>query len=436
MHHSDPYANAITIRHCYQCRYVICAYDFELGRITSFKSARRTQLSFCQPIINPYATAISLVDDQCCHSLLAYGFKLSCIISFNSARHTQLSFCQPANYSTVKHRHALKPGAFTHFASIKIDERTSSPRILEHTDHSFLFPCGRFGTSLLDSRHIYAYKLTAHHITILNSSVAHSYSVAFGCGIIKCFIPCFFSVQVTATESSAQATATATQVPIGSSGQFEQYTTSTIFSTRTATITACPSTVTNCPASAKTTFVTTETVFISTTICPITGSPSVTGRANPENTFLATGNPVVSVSPVFSTRTATLTSCPSGLSDCPPTEVVTQVTTETLLVGKSMYTLPAATSTYSFQTLSPFSRPSPASGMSGNAIPTSAQHHYSTAIISKTTLSSSSTPLPSTTSTTQAAAPLFTGVGSFSHHTSCLQVLLSFAMAGLVLFCL
>ncbi|RHZ65257.1 hypothetical protein CDV55_107198 [Aspergillus turcosus] len=295
----NPYSSAITIRHYFQCCYVICAYGFKLGCIISFKSAHHMQLSLYQPIIKPNANAISLIHNQYRHFLL-------CIIRLN-----------------------------------------------------------------------------------------------------------------------AQATTTAIEVLTGSSGQSEPYTTSTIFSTHTATITACPSTVTNCPSSAKTTFITTETVLISTTICPITGSPFATGTANPENPFL-------SVSPVFSTRTATLTSCPSGVSDCPATEVVTQVTTETLLVGESMYTLPAATSTYSFQTLSPFSRPSPASGMSENAIPTSAEYHDSTAIISKTTLSSSSTPLPSTT---QAAAPLFTGVGSFSHCTNWIQVLVSFAMAGLVLFC-
>lgn len=48
-----------------------------------------------------------------------------------------------------------------------------------------------------------------------------------------------------------------------------QFTTSTVFSTNVATVTACPSTVPNCPASAQTTFVTTNIVAVSTTICPV-----------------------------------------------------------------------------------------------------------------------------------------------------------------------
>ncbi|KAJ5788286.1 hypothetical protein N7457_003276 [Penicillium paradoxum] len=47
-------------------------------------------------------------------------------------------------------------------------------------------------------------------------------------------------------------------------------TTSTVLTTRTFTITACPSTVIHCPAASKTTSVTTETVVAYTTVCPVT----------------------------------------------------------------------------------------------------------------------------------------------------------------------
>ncbi|CEL03848.1 hypothetical protein ASPCAL04988 [Aspergillus calidoustus] len=54
-------------------------------------------------------------------------------------------------------------------------------------------------------------------------------------------------------------------------------TTSTVFTTRIATITACPSTVQDCPARAKTTFVTTETLVVSTIICPVTATQTPAG---------------------------------------------------------------------------------------------------------------------------------------------------------------
>lgn len=49
-------------------------------------------------------------------------------------------------------------------------------------------------------------------------------------------------------------------------------TTSTVLTTRVSTITACPSTVAHCPAASRTTFVSTETVVAYTTVCPATGT--------------------------------------------------------------------------------------------------------------------------------------------------------------------
>ncbi|PYH40778.1 uncharacterized protein BP01DRAFT_387083 [Aspergillus saccharolyticus JOP 1030-1] len=74
--------------------------------------------------------------------------------------------------------------------------------------------------------------------------------------------------------SQAQSTAimTAPEAPSQSNAGVTEgrSITSTVLSTRTATITACPSTVTDCPASAKSTYLTTETLVVSTTICPVT----------------------------------------------------------------------------------------------------------------------------------------------------------------------
>lgn len=62
----------------------------------------------------------------------------------------------------------------------------------------------------------------------------------------------------------------------GSGSGNGECTISTVFSTRTATITACPQSMTDCRARSKTTFVTTETLVLSTTFCPVattTGPP-------------------------------------------------------------------------------------------------------------------------------------------------------------------
>ncbi|KAF5020146.1 hypothetical protein F66182_7838 [Fusarium sp. NRRL 66182] len=56
-----------------------------------------------------------------------------------------------------------------------------------------------------------------------------------------------------------------------------EYTTSTVYSTKTYTITQCPPTVANCPVG----HVTTETIAVSTTVCPVTEVPSQPHYPNP-----------------------------------------------------------------------------------------------------------------------------------------------------------
>ncbi|RAH46168.1 uncharacterized protein BO95DRAFT_119501 [Aspergillus brunneoviolaceus CBS 621.78] len=103
--------------------------------------------------------------------------------------------------------------------------------------------------------------------------------------------------------------------------------TSTLLTTRTATVTACPSSVANCPARERTTSLTTETVVIGTTICPATipaGQPTASAGAGPEGELLTT-------STVFTTRTSTVTACPSTVPNCPASAHSTYVITETLV---------------------------------------------------------------------------------------------------------
>ncbi|KAJ5885517.1 hypothetical protein N7495_010027 [Penicillium taxi] len=138
-------------------------------------------------------------------------------------------------------------------------------------------------------------------------------------------------------------------------GQFTNggSTTSTIFSTRTATITACPSTVTNCPASAKSTYMTTETLVVSTTICPITEeahSTTTTVLSSSSGTSLSSQSlqEALTTSTVLSTRVSAITACPSSVTDCSAPEKTTFLTTETIVVSTTIYPvtgLDSATST-------------------------------------------------------------------------------------------
>lgn len=62
-----------------------------------------------------------------------------------------------------------------------------------------------------------------------------------------------------------------------------QFTTSTVYTTRVSTVTACPSSVKDCPASQRTTYVTTDTIIDYTTVCPVTATAAGSG-ARPTST--------------------------------------------------------------------------------------------------------------------------------------------------------
>ncbi|PYH89362.1 hypothetical protein BO71DRAFT_444623 [Aspergillus ellipticus CBS 707.79] len=115
-----------------------------------------------------------------------------------------------------------------------------------------------------------------------------------------------------------------------STGTPPQLTTSTVLTTRTATITACPSSITDCPARSKTTFLTTETLVVSTTVCPLTEIPTAVPTAGPDTEEHTT-------STVLTTRTSTITACPTTVPNCPASAKSTYVTTETLVVSSTVY---------------------------------------------------------------------------------------------------
>ncbi|CAI7602833.1 unnamed protein product [Penicillium palitans] len=154
---------------------------------------------------------------------------------------------------------------------------------------------------------------------------------------------------VASIPTSTQSGALQSSVASGSSTL--ELTTSTVFSTRTATITTCPTTVPNCPGSSKTTFVTTETILVSTIICPVTeiAGPTQTAASSLSATGGAgdyshgNGGSDFTTSTVYSTRTATITACPSSVTNCPLRSKTTYLTTETLIVSTTICPVADAT---------------------------------------------------------------------------------------------
>lgn len=111
---------------------------------------------------------------------------------------------------------------------------------------------------------------------------------------------------------SALSSATGNAGDYGHGNGGSGFTTSTVFTTRTATITACPSSVTNCPLRSKTTYLTTETLVVSTTVCPVAlahTSPSA-GVVNAATATVTVVNPQVINSATASPQDVTTGSQP------------------------------------------------------------------------------------------------------------------------------
>ncbi|KAM3462576.1 hypothetical protein NHJ6243_003977 [Beauveria neobassiana] len=104
----------------------------------------------------------------------------------------------------------------------------------------------------------------------------------------------------------------------------EEMTTSSVYTTKTYTITSCAPSVPDCPVG----HVTTETIFVSTTVCPVTKTdeaPKPTAKPSQPTEEMTTSS-------VYTTKTYTITSCPPIVPNCP----VGQVTTETVFVSTTV----------------------------------------------------------------------------------------------------
>lgn len=93
----------------------------------------------------------------------------------------------------------------------------------------------------------------------------------------------------------------------------QHLTTSTIFTTNTITITACPSSVEKCPASDYTVVITTKILAISTTVCPLSSTDEISWIASETKRLGSTGG---LSAPTTKTPLVTITRCPGGISHC------------------------------------------------------------------------------------------------------------------------
>ncbi|KAK1983245.1 beta-1,3-endoglucanase [Colletotrichum cereale] len=118
-----------------------------------------------------------------------------------------------------------------------------------------------------------------------------------------------------------------------------QLTTSTIYTTKVSTVTACPPTVADCPD--RIGKVTTQTIALYTTVCPVSPVPAPKpteplrgNNHNQDNNDKP--NPGPDVSTTTFTTVYTITRCPSSVPDCPIGGVTTKVVTRSIpAVGPS-----------------------------------------------------------------------------------------------------
>ncbi|KAJ5507929.1 hypothetical protein N7527_010072 [Penicillium freii] len=107
--------------------------------------------------------------------------------------------------------------------------------------------------------------------------------------------------------------------PTGPSGNGNDYTISTILSTRTVTLTQCPATVTDCPARDQMTHITTETVVAGTTSVSIntavttTAPDAVHTSSVPVQTTAVVASTETNTSTTYSVITATGTTTPTEM---------------------------------------------------------------------------------------------------------------------------
>ncbi|CAP68130.1 uncharacterized protein PODANS_1_19950 [Podospora anserina S mat+] len=117
---------------------------------------------------------------------------------------------------------------------------------------------------------------------------------------------------ITSETETLPASETTTDGPVITPS--ESFTTSTIYSTTTFTVTSCEPSVTSCPGR-----VVTKTIAIGTTVCPVTttDAPVITSSSS-----LPAG---YTTSTIYSTKTLTLTSCAPTVTNCPAGSTTTVV---------------------------------------------------------------------------------------------------------------
>ncbi|GJC98421.1 beta1,3-endoglucanase [Colletotrichum higginsianum] len=119
---------------------------------------------------------------------------------------------------------------------------------------------------------------------------------------------------------------TGKQTQLVSSTAPVQLTTSTVYTTKVSTITACPPAVTDCPD--RIGKVTTQTIALYTTVCPVSSVPA------PKPTESVKDNnkphPGPDVSTTTFTTVYTITKCPSSVPNCPIGSVTTKILTTSI----------------------------------------------------------------------------------------------------------
>ncbi|RDH19609.1 hypothetical protein M747DRAFT_281694 [Aspergillus niger ATCC 13496] len=290
------------------------------------------------------------------------------VLAQSQAMHTQLfvvcSFFEGSNSYSINHRGTLvECSPLTHYLACKgiansqfktgTQSFSSSPPALELCIPAFTSAKPVFGFVQSNSELFTPCPQTIwNHIQRIPDCPPRSRTT-----LVTTVCPVTEAARATRTDS-ASPTATDTAVNNGHGSGGAELTTSTVFSTRTATITACPSSVTNCPLRSKTTYVTTETLVVSTTVCPvadITGSSGAiitTQTASHPSATVAVvdnwssmGGYDITTSTILSTRVITVTACPSSVTNCPLRSKTTYASTETLVVATTVYPVPKVTNT-------------------------------------------------------------------------------------------
>ncbi|PYH66899.1 uncharacterized protein BO88DRAFT_345383, partial [Aspergillus vadensis CBS 113365] len=184
-------------------------------------------------------------------------------------------------------------------------------------------------------------------------------------------------------------------------------TTSTIFTTKVHTTVGCPQGSPHCAASEKTTYYTTETIAAYTTICPVAAEE--TGiHASGQSTAIGGGSigqssERLSTSTVYTTHVYPITACPASSTICADTERTTYLTTETAVASVTVITS-AAVETPAGNSGAPSGEES--------SVPTITAVHYTTEVYTitkgtETHLTTAIVPITTTMTPTASEIPQF-----------------------------